>query len=117
MADEVSLLADVINRGFEWVKARDRYRKILDSRRSTEDDRKKAMGVALEAAAKLEKAFIRLLSVTDGQPARKRRVAASPVDWGKLAGAISKGAGALEDALKKKGPLVEVIDTEGREVL
>ena len=115
MADEVNLLAAVINKGLEWVKARDRFRRVSDSRRATEADKKKAMGAALEAADQLEKAFVRLFSATNGQVARKK-AANSSIDWGKFAGVISKGAAAFEDVLKKKGPWVDVIDTEGQEV-
>ena len=116
MADPAKLLADVVNRGFEWVKARDTYRKVCDSKSATKEAEKKAGTAALEAAAKLEKALIELRSISGGMAARKRGATSAPVDWSKLAGAIAKGAGVVEDVLKRKGPFVDVIDTEGREV-
>lgn len=117
MSDPVNLLADVVNRGFEWVKAREEYRRLSDSKRATESDQKRAAQGALEAAARLEKALLRLMSVSGDKPLmRKKGKTFAPVDWGKLAGAISKGAGVVEDVLKKKGSYTQVIDTEGREV-
>jgi hypothetical protein len=115
--DPVNLLADVVNRGFEWVKARSEYRRLSDSRSASDSDRKKSATAALEAASRLEKALVQLMSVSGDKPlARKKSKSLAPVDWGKLAGAISKGAGVVEDVLKKKPPYVQVIDTEGREV-
>ena len=116
MADPVNLLADVVNRGFEWVRAREDYRKVTDSKRATEDDQKKAGLAALEAAAKLERALLKLMSVSGDMPVRRKAAPSKPLDWSKLAGAIAKGAGVVEDVLKRKGPFVEVIDTDGREV-
>jgi hypothetical protein len=116
VADPVNLLAEVVNRGYEWVKARNDYRKVSDSKRATEEDQKKAGLLAVDAAARLEKALIKLMSVSGDMPVRKRGTPMAPIDWGKLAGAISKGAGVVEDVLKRKGPFVEVIDTDGREV-
>lgn len=117
MSDPVNLLADVVNRGFEWVKARAEYRRLSDSKRASESDQKRSAQVALEAAARLEKALLQLMAVSGDKPVvRKNGRALAPVDWGKLAGAISKGAGVVEDVLKKKSPYVQVIDTEGREV-
>jgi hypothetical protein len=113
MSDPVNLLAEVVNCGYAWVRARNDYRRTCDSKRATEDDQKKAGQLALKAADKLEKALIRLMAVSGEIPARKKN---APLDWGKLAGAIAKGAGVVEDVLKRKGPFVEVIDTEGREV-
>jgi len=116
--DTVNILADVVNRGFDWVKVRAEFRRLADSKRATETEKKKAGLAAIEAAAKLEKALIKLMQASNGMPAKKRGTALPPLDWGKLAGAISKGAAVFEDVLKKKGPgpVVEVIDTEGREV-
>jgi hypothetical protein len=117
VADPVNLLADVVNRGFEWVKARSEYRRLSDSKRASESDQKRAANAALEAAARLEKALLQLMMVSGDKPlVRKKGKPLQSVDWGKLAGAISKGAGVVEDVLKKKGPHVQVIDTEGHEV-
>jgi hypothetical protein len=116
VADPSNLLADVVNRGFEWVKARSEFRRLADSRSASESDRKKSAVAALEAAARLEKALLQIMSISNGKPLRKKGKVSLPVDWGKVAGAISKGAGVVEDVLRKKGPYVEVIDTEGREV-
>lgn len=114
MSDPVQHLADVVNRGFDWVKARAAFRKVSDSKRATEADRKRAMKAALDAAAQLEKSLLKLMQ-TGAMPVKRKSV---PIDWGKVAGVISKGAGALENALNagSKKPFVEVIDTDGHEM-
>lgn len=118
MSEAVSILAEVVNHGFDWVKARAEFRKVSDSKRATESDRKRATQATLAAAARLEKTLLRLMNVSGSGdlPLRKKKNPL-PVDWGKVAGAISKGAGALESVLNAKNTtFVEVIDTEGREV-
>lgn len=115
MSDQGELLAEIINLGFDWVRARNNFRRAVDSRSATEADRKKAGRLALETGNKLEKAFLDLMKASNGAPARRTR-RPIPVDWGKVAGAIAKGAGAIESALSSNRPVVEVIDTEGKEV-
>ncbi len=112
--DQGALLAAVINQGFDWAKARETFRRVSDSKRATETDRKKAMKLVSDASLKLERTFMELMRVSNGQ---RPRSPSPPIDWSKVAGVIAKGAGALETALvHKKGPVVEVIDTEGKEV-
>lgn len=116
-SDQGALLAEIINQGFAWVQAREAFRRIDDSKRATEADRAKAVKRAFEAGNRLEKSFIELLKLSGGRAPVRRKNPTLPVDWSKVVGAIAKGAGAIENVLSaKKGPITEVIDTEGREV-
>lgn len=117
MTDSINQLAEIINRGFEWVNARRAYRRILDSKSASKADLKRVQRASLEASTRLEKAFVQLMRTSGSGPIAKTKDRTLPViDWAKIAGVISKGAGVVEDVLNKKNNYVHVIDTEGKEV-
>jgi hypothetical protein len=97
-----------------WVQARMLLRRMLDSKSATEGQKRKARLAVVAAGTALEKAVIALELVRPGGPSPVK----TPIDWGKVAGAVAQFAGGVEKAVSSSRRVidVEVIDTDGKTV-
>ena len=111
--DQAKAFGSLISSAREWAKARSKYRRAVDSRRSTPRSVEDARQVCIKLAADLE-TCIRVFDEVVKMPyARKKR----NINWAELAGAVAKIAGGVEQAVKGRTPLrAEVIDTKGEPV-
>jgi hypothetical protein len=105
----------VVDTARQWVRSRNRLRKLLDSKSARKADLDRARKKVIKDTGKLEAAvleFEALYQDYEGRaPAQAGKPAKSPFPWRELLGAVAAGAGALEKAMGT-GPSQRVIDIE-----
>jgi len=106
-------IKEVLLRAGAWARARERCRRLDDSKRASAAELNKARKSLAEASEALAVAVSKLERLLQG------RRGARKVDWTKVFSAVGTFAAAVEASLRgargKKG-VMDVIDTTGEEV-
>lgn len=112
-----SVVKDVLVAARKWSKAREKCRRVADSKKATEKDLEKAKEALSDASDNLYKAVTRLEAYISKHPTKKE---GKPIDWNKAFGTVAVIAKGVEEALKPApgtGPIFgRVIDTTGEDV-